>query len=79
MSLHMPLREFLTKLREVPPKVLRARVDCMVSGHQPRFVRNIHGDEIIEMGYARSVWRCSHCQRVWFKPDVHSEARNESN
>lgn len=29
--------------------------------HDYEFVRNIYGDEIIEYGWDRSVWRCKHC------------------
>ena len=25
------------------------------------FVRNIYGDEIIEYGYKRSIWKCARC------------------
>lgn len=29
--------------------------------HGFEFVRNIYGDEIIERGWKRSLWRCAHC------------------
>lgn len=29
--------------------------------HDFEFVRNIYGDEIIERGWKRSLWRCKHC------------------
>lgn len=32
--------------------------------HDFIFVRNIYGDEILEHGYKRSVWKCKHCGRV---------------
>lgn len=37
------------------------RIFC---AHDFIFVRNIHGDEILEYGYQRSVWKCKHCGRV---------------
>lgn len=32
--------------------------------HDLVFVRNLYGDQIIEWGYKRSVWRCSKCSKV---------------
>lgn len=29
--------------------------------HAYFFVRNIYGDEIIERGWKRSIWRCQQC------------------
>jgi hypothetical protein len=34
-----------------------------------QFVRNIHGDEIREHGWARSLWRCADCQAVVSRDD----------
>jgi len=28
------------------------------------FVRNIYGDEIIEYGYKRSIWKCDKCGAI---------------
>ena len=28
------------------------------------FVRNIYGDEIIEYGWKRSIWRCAKCGKL---------------
>lgn len=39
--------------------------------HTLVFVRNIHGDEIIEHGYKRSEWKCSLCGKRIFKDHVH--------
>lgn len=47
---------------------------CARHGHQLRFVRNVYGDEIRELGDTRSVWRCTHCKRVVFKNYLHTEA-----
>ncbi len=32
--------------------------------HHFNFVRNIYGDEIIEYGWKRSIWRCYHCGKT---------------
>lgn len=29
--------------------------------HEFEFIRNIYGDEIIDRGGDRSIWRCQHC------------------
>lgn len=36
------------------------------------FVRNIYGDEIIECGYKRSIWRCNECGARVFKDALHN-------
>lgn len=32
--------------------------------HDYKFVRSLHGDEVILHGWRRSVWRCSKCGKV---------------
>jgi len=32
--------------------------------HQFAWVRNLYGDQIIEWGYKRSVWKCDHCGKL---------------
>lgn len=32
--------------------------------HEFDFVRNIHGDEIIECGWKRSIWKCRKCGKI---------------
>lgn len=39
------------------------------------FVRNIYGDEIIERGWKRSVWRCNECGRITDRDELHDAAR----
>ncbi len=34
--------------------------------HNYKLVRTIHGDEIINMGYARSKWKCSKCNHITY-------------
>jgi ribosomal protein L37AE/L43A len=41
-------------------------------GHNLEFVRNIYGDEIIERGWKRSLWRCSKCGAMVAKDALHS-------
>lgn len=36
--------------------------------YRQQWVRNIYGDEIIECGWNRSIWKCSHCEKVFFDP-----------
>jgi hypothetical protein len=36
---------------------------------RPEHVRNIHGDEIVERGWARSLWKCPVCGKVTTKPE----------
>ena len=40
--------------------------------HDLVFVRNIYGDEIIERGWKRSLWKCNHCGAVVAKDELHS-------
>lgn len=35
------------------------------------FVRNIHGDEVIEYGWKRSIWACSRCGKVEPRAEMH--------
>jgi hypothetical protein len=35
------------------------------------FIRNIYGDEIIDCGYKRSVWRCTNCDAIIFADELH--------
>lgn len=46
-------------------------IRCLRVGHKAEFVRNIYGDEIIVSGYARSLWKCAHCGRLLYRPDLH--------
>lgn len=39
--------------------------------HEPKFVRNIHGDQIELYGYNRSLWRCSKCGFELLRPELH--------
>jgi Zn-finger protein len=39
--------------------------------HNFVFIRNIHGDEIIERGWKRSVWRCAKCKKVVDRNEYH--------
>lgn len=40
--------------------------------HEFVFVRNIYGDEIIEWGWNRSLWRCSKCRKLCPRAVLHS-------
>jgi ribosomal protein L37AE/L43A len=40
--------------------------------HDLEFVRNIYGDEIIERGWKRSLWKCKTCGAVVAKDELHS-------
>lgn len=39
--------------------------------HDLEFVRNIYGDEIIEWGWKRSIWKCKHCGKIAPKDSLH--------
>ena len=41
--------------------------------HEYKFVRNLYGDEIIEYGWSRSVWRCNKCGKYYFTKQLHKE------
>ena len=41
------------------------------------FVRNIHGDEVIQCGYKRSVWRCNNCGAVRWHKSLYRENIDE--
>ena len=36
------------------------------------FVRNIYGDEIIEYGWRRSIWRCAKCSKLLYADLPHT-------
>lgn len=38
--------------------------------HTIVFIRNLYGDEIIEYGYKRSLWRCTKCGHVVAKDEL---------
>lgn len=42
------------------------RILCSLSGKHSAiaFVRNLYGDEILEWGGNRSLWRCKHCNCI---------------
>ena len=40
--------------------------------HTFKFDRNIYGDEIIERGWKRSLWRCSKCGASTARNELHS-------
>ena len=39
--------------------------------HNFEFVRNLYGDQIIEWGYKRSVWKCSKCGKLTGRDALH--------
>lgn len=41
--------------------------------HDWLFVRNVYGDEIIRVGYRRSVWQCSKCGKLRYRNELHRE------
>jgi hypothetical protein len=41
--------------------------------HSYEFVRNLYGDQIIEWGYKRSVWRCNKCGKLRGHDKLHDE------
>lgn len=54
----LPLREWL------------ARTSCShADGFE--FVRNLYGDQIIEWGNKRSLWRCSKCRKLAARDGLH--------
>ena len=34
------------------------------------FIRNVYGDEIIDLGYSRSVWKCEKCGKIIYKGEL---------
>lgn len=38
------------------------------------FIVNLYGDQIIEYGYARSLWRCLHCGSLVRKAELGGKA-----
>lgn len=39
--------------------------------HDIEFVRNIYGDEIIQRGWKRSIWRCKRCGKAVDRDELH--------
>jgi hypothetical protein len=39
--------------------------------HSYEFVRNVYGDEIMSLGWKRSVWRCSKCSNIEYRDNLH--------
>lgn len=40
------------------------------------FIRNLYGDQIIEWGMKRSVWRCAKCGRLQGRDELHEQPNN---
>lgn len=40
--------------------------------HSFEFVRNLYGDQIIEWGWKRSVWRCAKCGKLQGRDELHA-------
>lgn len=38
--------------------------------HSFEFLRNLYGDQIIEWGYQRSVWKCTRCGKLQGRPPL---------
>lgn len=49
----------------------------MFCKHEWQFVCNIYGDEIIRVGYKRSVWQCSKCGKLRYRNKLHREGDSE--
>ena len=45
------------------------RIFC---SHRFEFTRNIYGDEIIERGWKRSIWKCSQCGKTEDRDALHN-------
>ena len=39
--------------------------------HSYEFVRNVYGDEIMLLGWKRSVWRCTKCSKLEDRDMLH--------
>ena len=39
--------------------------------HNFEFVRNVYGDEIMLLGWKRSVWRCTKCSKLEDRDKLH--------
>lgn len=42
---------------------LRELIKRFLCEHEYTFVRNFHGDEIIQNGWKRSLWKCNKCDK----------------
>jgi hypothetical protein len=51
------------------------RVKCLFTTHDPIFVRNIYGDEIILRNWKRSEWRCLKCGAYFFHDSLSVDPR----
>lgn len=40
--------------------------------HDYGFVRNIYGDEIIQSGFKRSIWKCRNCGKAKYSEHLYS-------
>jgi hypothetical protein len=54
---------------------IKQLLGCLRLGHKPEFIRNVYGDEIRYLGYARSIWCCARCERILFRNQLHREAK----
>jgi hypothetical protein len=43
--------------------------------HEFIFGRNIYGDEIINWGYKRSLWRCNLCGKIEARDELHEDKK----
>lgn len=56
--------------------MVRSLICGLLRRHRPvEFIRNVYGDEVIELGFKRSIWRCTHCKTILYKPELHKEVK----
>lgn len=50
---------------------MRQWLQCLMGRHKWRWFRNIYGDEIMLVGYCRSVYRCEYCSRWQYRAELY--------
>jgi len=46
--------------------------------HEYKHHRNIYGDEIMQWGWKRSLWRCEKCGRIEARADLENERGSDT-
>lgn len=54
-----------------PPKKNAGFLARLFCAHNFAFSHNLYGDQIIEWGYKRSVWKCSKCEKLAGRDALH--------
>ena len=54
----------------LPIGILVARYQRLTCKHDYKKIKTVHGDQIIAMGWTRSIWVCEKCKHEYWSGDL---------